>query len=271
MTEQPRYDEVTARQQAAWSRGDFHRIGVSQVLVGELLVRDLHVHAGERVLDVAAGSGNTALAAARRSADVTCTDYVPGLLDHARARAEAEGLPMRVEVADAQRLPYADGSFDVVVSTFGAMFAPDQESTAAELVRVLRPGGRLGLASWTPASWVGEQFALQSRYRPPATGLRPPTRWGTPNGLRELFGETVSDVSLTTLDFEFVHASGTALFELFRDWFGPVASVLDAADEDQRAAFTREWLELSERHNLATDGTCLIPSPYLQVVAVKPD
>jgi SAM-dependent methyltransferase len=264
------YDEVTARQQAAWSRGDFHRIGVSQVIVGELLVRDLDVHAGERVLDVAAGSGNTALAAARRWARVTCTDYVPDLLEHARARAAAEGLPMRVEVADAQQLPYPDGSFDVVVSTFGAMFAPDQERTAAELVRVLRPGGRLGLASWTPQSWVGEQFALQSRFRPPPAGLRPPSRWGTTDGIAELFGSTVTDVRVTTPAFDFVLPSHEALFELFRDWFGPVATVLEAADEEQRAAFTAEWLALSDRHDVARDGTCVIPSPYLQVLAVRP-
>lgn len=271
MSDSPRYDEVTTRQQAAWTRGDFHRIGVSQVIVGELLVRDLHVHAGERVLDVAAGSGNTALAAARRSADVTCTDYVPELLDHARARAEAEGLPLRVEVADAQRLPYPDHSFDVVVSTFGSMFAPDQEATAAELTRVLRPGGRLGLASWTPESWVGEQFALQARYRPPPAGLRPPTRWGTAAGTRELFGDRLSDVRVTTSAFDFVQPSTTALFELFRDWFGPVATVLDTVDEEQAAAFTRDWMALSDRHNVARDGTCDIPSPYLQLVAVRAD
>src|SRR4051794_38952503 len=142
-----RFEAVTHAQQAAWSKGDFHRIGVGQQVVGELLVRDLHVHAGERVLDVAAGAGNTALAAARRFGDVTCTDYVPDLLEHAADRARAEGVSLRTEVADAQALPYPDGSFDVVTSTFGAMFAPDQAATGAELVRVLRPGGRLGMAN----------------------------------------------------------------------------------------------------------------------------
>ena len=262
------YDEITGRQQAAWARGDFHRIGVSQVLVGELLVRDLAVHAGERVLDVAAGSGNTALAAARRWADVTCTDYVPGLLDRARERAAAEGLPLRVEVADAQHLPYADGSFDVVTSTFGAMFAPDQESTAAELVRVLRAGGRLGLASWTPESWVGGQFALQGRYVPPPPAVRPPTRWGTVDGLEELLGGLVDGLEVTTCVMEFVQPSVASLFELFRDWFGPVATVLAAVDAERAEEFRADWLALSEQHNVATDGTCVIPSAYLQVVAV---
>ena len=268
MPDDDQVQQVTARQQAAWATGDFHRIGVSQVIVSERLVRDLRVHSGERVLDVAAGAGNTALAAARRFADVTCTDYVPALLDRARRRAEVEGLTMRFEVADAQRLPYPDASFDVVTSTFGAMFAPDQERTARELLRVLRPGGRLGLASWTPDSWVGSQFALQARFRPPPAGLSPPPRWGTAQGLADLFGPALAEQRLTTEAFEFVLADTRALFELFRDWFGPVATILATVDQDQAAAFEREWMSLADQHNIATDGTCEIPSPYLQLVAV---
>ena len=265
----PAFDDLTARQQATWATGDFHRIGVSQVVVSELLVRALHVHAGERVLDVAAGGGNTALAAARRCADVTCTDYVPDLLEHARARAATEGLSLRTEVADAQALPYADGSFDVVTSTFGAMFAPDQERTAAELLRVLRPGGRLGLASWTPGSWIGEQFALQARYLPPPVGIRPPTRWGTADGLAELFRDGVASLESTAQYVDRVDHSTTTLFDLYLHWFGPVATVMSTVGPEQGAAFRREWIELAERHNIATDGSCEIPSPYLEVVAVK--
>src|SRR5215470_4001781 len=179
---------LTERQQRMWAAGDFHRIGVATVIVGESLVRALHVHAGERVLDVAGGAGNTALAAARRWADVTCTDYVPALLDHAAARAATEGLPLTTRPADAQQLPFPDGSFDVVTSTFGAMFAPDQHRTAAELIRVLRPGGRLGMANWTPHGWVGSNFALQSRFAPPPPGVLPPSSWGTSERLAELFG-----------------------------------------------------------------------------------
>jgi SAM-dependent methyltransferase len=270
MSGTPGYDDVTSRQQAAWSRGDFHRIGVSQVIVGELLVRDLAVHAGERVLDVAGGSGNTALAAARRWADVTCTDYVPGLLDHARTRAEADGLPLRVEVADAQRLPYPDATFDVVVSTFGAMFAPDQDATAHELARVLRPGGRLGLASWTPSSWVGAQFALQARYVAPPPGLRPPTRWGTEGGIQELFAGRLTELDLTTPSFDFVAESTHTLFELFRDWFGPVATVVDVVSAADAERFGGDWVALADDHNVATDGTCVVPSPYLQVIGRAP-
>jgi SAM-dependent methyltransferase len=265
----PEHSETTRAQREMWSRGDFHRIGVAQVVVGELLVRDLHVHAGERVLDVAGGAGNTALAAARRFADATCTDYVPDLLDRARIRAEAEGLPLTVGTADAQQLQYADGSFDVVTSTFGAMFAPDQDATAGELVRVLRRGGRLGLANWTPDSFVGGQFALQAQYLPPPAGLRPSTRWGTREGLDELLGPLVSELTTTTLSADFVQHSCAGLYDLFRDWFGPVATVLAQLDDAAAEEFRAAWIELAEEHNIATDGTCEIPSPYLQVLATR--
>lgn len=258
--------ELTQRQQEMWARGDFHRIGVSQVVVGEMLVRALHVHAGERVLDVAGGGGNTALAAARRWAEVTCTDYVPDLLGHAAARAAAEGLPLVTGVADAQALPFPDGSFDVVTSTFGAMFAPDQALTATELLRVLRPGGRLGMANWTPESWVGEQFALQSRYLPPPAGVLPPSRWGTREALEDLLD---ASIETTVQHAEFVHFSTATLFELFRDWFGPVVTAMSRLDAEQAAAFRQDWIDLADRHNVATDGTCDIPSNYLQVVATK--
>jgi SAM-dependent methyltransferase len=265
----PDLDQVSRAQQAMWAQGDFHRIGVSQVVVGELLVRALRVHAGERVLDVAGGSGNTALAAARRGADVTCTDYVPALLEHARERADAERLPLRTEVADAQQLPFPDGSFDVVTSTFGAMFAPDQEATAGELLRVLRPGGRLGMANWTPDSWVGELFRLLGRYLPPPAGVLPPTAWGTGERLDTLIGGQLSDLTTSQEYVEVVHHSTTSLFELFKDWFGPLAAALARLDDDRAATLTREFLDLADQHNVATDGTCDIPSTYLQVVAVK--
>lgn len=265
----PKFDAVTRGQQAMWSRGDFHRIGVSQLVVGELLVQALHVHAGERVLDVAGGAGNTALAAARRWAEVTCTDYVPDLLVHAASRAAVEGLQLRTGVADAQALPFGDGSFDVVTSTFGAMFAPDQEAAASELVRVLRPGGRLGMANWTPGSWVGAQFGLQARYLPPPAGVPAAVRWGTGDGLEHLLAGRVSHLDTTTRSVDFVHHSTTSLYELFRDWFGPVATVVAGVDSEQVAAFTADWLAVADQHNVATDGTCEIPSAYLELVAVK--
>lgn len=263
------FEEVTVRQQAGWSKGDFHRIGVSQVVVSELLVRALHVHAGERVLDVAGGAGNTALAAARRRADVTCTDYVPDLLGHAEERARAEGLSLRTEVADAQALPYPDDSWDVVTSTFGAMFAPDQALTASELLRVLKPGGRLGMANWLPSSWVGEQFAVQAAYLPPPEGLLPPTRWGTPDGLGELLPDNAWQVEVSEQYVDYVQSSTTALWELFSQWFGPVVTVMASVGPERGAAFQADWIALCDRHNIASDGTCEFPSRYLQVIATK--
>jgi SAM-dependent methyltransferase len=261
------FAQVTAVQQQTWSKGDFHRIGVAQLVVGELLARALHIRAGERVLDVAGGGGNTALAAARRWADVTCTDYVPDLLGHADERARAEGLPLRTEVADAQALPYEDGSFDVVTSTFGAMFAPDQPLTGSELLRVLRPGGRLGMANWTPTSWVGQQFSLQAGYLPPPEGIVPPTRWGTPEGLAELLPGV--ELSVTEEYTDFVHHSTAGLADLYSRWFGPMVTALAALGPERAAAFREDWIALADQCNVATDGTCEIPSSYLQVVAIK--
>ena len=260
---------VTARQQSMWATGDFHRIGVAQLGVGERLMRSLGVRAGERVLDVAAGAGNTALAAARRFADVLATDYVPDLLGHAEVRARAEGLPLATEVADAQALPYDDGAFDVVTSTFGAMFAPDQQRTAAELVRVVRPGGRIGLACWTPDGVVGEMFTVGARFVPPAEGMRPPSRWGTEDGLRELFGAAVSELRIRRRVSDFVYPSLEFMLDYHRTWFGPVATAFATLDADQAADFAAELVANWSRHNTATDGSVLCPASYLEVVAVK--
>ena len=263
------FEQVTAAQQAVWARGDFQRIGVGQQVVSELLAKDLHLHAGERVLDVAGGGGNTAIAAARRWADVTCTDYVPDLLGHAAERARAEGLPLRTEVADAQALPYPDAGWDAVTSTFGAMFAPDQALTAAELLRVLKPGGRLGMANWTPAGWVGAQFALQAVHLPPPAGLLPPTRWGTLEGLAGLLPDEVWRVEVTEQYVDRVDHSTASLWQLFSQWFGPVVNVLAAVGAEHAEAFRDEWMALADQHNVATDGTLEIPSGYLQVIATK--
>lgn len=261
--------KVTDRQQKMWSTGDFHRIGVTQVVVGELLVRSLHVHAGERVLDVAGGAGNTALAAARRGADVICADYVPELLQRAQQRAAVDGLPLRTQVADAQQLPFEDGTFDVVTSTFGAMFAPDQVQTASELLRVLRDGGRLGMANWTPQGWAGGQFALTAQFLPPPPGLVPPSAWGTEERLRELFGDRICALETRLEQVEMCHHDALSMFELFRDWFGPVSALWQALDKPQQEKFRDAWIAHGERFNAAHDGTFEIHSEYLEVVAVK--
>jgi SAM-dependent methyltransferase len=253
----------------AWATGDFHRIGVAHLIVGELLVRDLRVHAGEKVLDVAGGAGNTALAAARRWAEVTCTDYVPDLLDRVSSRAAAEGLPLTVTPADAQHLPFLDEAFDVVTSTFGAMFAPDQHAAATEMLRVLRSGGRLGLVSWTPDSWPARQAALVGTYRPPSVGVPSPYRWGTVEGVEELLAGRVTALTVTSGHTDFTHHSVPALFDLFSICFGPVATLYTTLDQPGRDRFRAEWITLTEAANTAGDGTCDIPANYLEVTAVR--
>jgi SAM-dependent methyltransferase len=259
---------VTKIQQKMWATGDFHRIGVQQIIVGERLAAGLHVHSGEKVLDVAGGAGNAALAAARRWADVTCTDYVPELLVHAAARAEAEEVPLRTEVADAQDLPYPDGFFDVVTSTFGAMFAPDQTRTANELLRVLRPGGRLGLASWTPQGWVGSHLRLTTEFRD-NTGLPSPTTWGTREGLAELLGAGTDRLTIRERSVDIVYHSAEALFDLFVEFFGPTATLWPSLARDRQESFRTRWIALADELNTATDGTLCVPSTYLEVVAVR--
>jgi SAM-dependent methyltransferase len=260
---------VTARQQVMWATGDFHRIGVGQIGVGERLARSLEIRAGETVLDVAAGAGNTALAAARRWARVTATDYVPDLLRRADERAAVEGLDLTTEVADAQALPYADGTFDVVTSTFGAMFAPDQEKTASELLRVARRGGRIGMANWTPEGFIGEMFAVGARYLPPPQGVQPPTRWGVAEGLHALFGDALDDVRIRLRTTDFVYPSAPFMLDYFRTWFGPTATQFAALEPDGQAALADDLLALFQQHNVARDGTVLARGQYLEVVVVK--
>jgi SAM-dependent methyltransferase len=259
---------ITQLQQKMWATGDFHRIGVQQIIVGERLAAQLHVHSGEKVLDVAGGAGNTALSAARRWADVTCTDYVPELLVHAAARAAAEQVPLRTEVADAQALPYPDGLFDVVTSTFGAMFAPDQTRTANELLRVLRPGGRLGLANWTPQGWVGSHLRLTAEFRT-ATAGPPAVAWGTRERLAELLGTGTQSMTIRERSVDIVYHSAEALFDLFVEYFGPTATLWPSLDRDDQEAFRTRWTALADELNTATDGTLCVPSTYLEVVAVK--
>ncbi|HEX4654524.1 MAG TPA: class I SAM-dependent methyltransferase [Mycobacteriales bacterium] len=263
------YAAVTVRQQEMWATGDFHRIGVAQVIVGERLVRAVQVRAGQQVLDVAAGAGNAALAAARRFGEVIASDYVPDLLGTAARRAEAEGLPLRTEVADAQDLPYPDASFDVVLSTFGAMFAPDQEKTASEMLRVLKPGGKLGMANWTPTGFIGQLFAVAARHAPPAPGLNPPSRWGTGQGLQELVGSRGASLEMKERETDFVYPSPSYMLELYRTWFGPTATQFASLDAAGQEAFSADLLALYADWNRAPDDTVLIPSAYLEVVATK--
>jgi SAM-dependent methyltransferase len=257
---------VKGKQQAAWASGDYAVIGTTLQIVGESLCEALDLRAGQLVLDVAAGNGNATLAAARRWCDVVCTDYVGALLERARARASAEGLAVQFEQADAENLQFHDGSFDVVLSTFGVMFTPNQEKAAAELARVCRPGGKIGLANWTPASFVGEMFKLIGRYIAPAAGTEPPSVWGTEERLRELFGSRIAALQAPRRNFIFRYRSPRHWLDTFRTYYGPMHKAFAALDTAKQDALTEDLLGLAQRFNTATDGGMTVPGEYLEVV-----
>jgi SAM-dependent methyltransferase len=269
-TPAPDFGSIKGRQRQTWASGDYHQIAALIVPVSERLCDTADLRAGERVLDVATGSGNTAIAAARRLCDVTGADYVPALLERGRRRAAAEGLPVEFKEGDAEALPAPDGSYDVVLSTFGVMFAPNQEQAARELLRVCRPGGRIGLASWTPEGWIGEMFRITGRHVPPPAGLRPPIRWGTEDGLRELFGDGIASLRATRQVFLWRFASAQQYLDLFRTYYGPTFKAFEALDEPSRQALARDLIDAAERFNRSDDGTLLVPAEYLEVVATKP-
>jgi ubiquinone/menaquinone biosynthesis C-methylase UbiE len=257
---------VKTRQQAAWSTGNYAVVGTTLQIVGENLCEALDLRSGARVLDVAAGNGNATLAAARRWCDVTSTDYVPSLLDSGRARAVAEGHDVRFQEADAENLPFADASFDVVMSTFGVMFTPNQDKAASELARVCRPGGRIGLANWTPASFIGQLFKTIGKYIPPAPGVKSPALWGTQARLEELFGRSAQEIRTTSRDFVFRYRSAAHWLEVFRAYYGPMNKTFAALDAENQTRFTEDLLALMETGNRSSDRTLVLPSEYLEVV-----
>ena len=257
---------VKTRQQSAWSTGDYAVVGTTLQIVGESLCEALDLRSGSRVLDVAAGNGNATLAAARRWCEVTSTDYVASLLEAGRVRAQAEGQTIRLQEADAENLPFADGSFDVVLSTFGVMFTPDQEKAASELVRVCKPGGSIGLANWTPESFIGQLFKTIGKYVPPAPGVKSPALWGTKARLEELFGKSAKEIRAASRQFTFRYRSPAHWIEVFRTYYGPMNKTYGALDAAKQAAFTQDVLALMARDNRAGDGTLVLPSEYLEVV-----
>jgi SAM-dependent methyltransferase len=263
------YEAVKRKQQAMWASGDFSVIAALIHIVAEQLVDSVDPAAGSRVLDVAGGTGNAAIAAARCNCHVTCTDYVPALLDRGRERARAEGLAIEFEPADAEDLPYADGSFDTVVSVFGAMFAPDQPRAAAELLRVCRPGGLIGLASWTPAGFLGDVFRAQAAIVPPPAGVASPLRWGTEEGIAELLGDGVESVEARRRTFTWRFADAAALVSTLRDWYGPTLKAFEAAGPEREAELERALIEVAERGSRPRGSTIAIPAEYLEVVAVR--
>ena len=265
------YAQMTQRARAMWALGGFDRAAAEQVIVAELLCRAIDIHPGERVLDVAAGSGNAALAAARRGAAATATDFVPQLLKAAARRAQAEGLDLQTREADAQALPFPDGTFDVVLSTFGVMFAPDQARAAAQLLRVCRPGGRIGLTAWTPGSLMAATQATAARFAsfPPVPGARSPIEWGTETRVRELLGPGISDLSAQVLTTDLCGTSPVGRVEFNRTYVGPTKAIFDRLGPAAQQTLADELASCLQQFNRATDGTLVASAEYLQVTATR--
>ena len=259
---------VKNKQQIAWGSDDYAVIGTTLQIVGEALCEVVDLRSNHRVLDVAAGNGNATLAAARRFAYVISTDYVSSLLERGRERAKAERLPIVFQEADAEALAFEDASFDVVLSTFGVMFTPNQELAASELMRVCRQGGKIGMANWTPASFIGQLFKTIGKFVPPAPGVKPPALWGTRAHLETLFGPKAI-VAAESKNFIFRYKSPKHWVETFRTFYGPVVKAFAAIDPQARTALEADLYALLDTFNIATDGTLVIPSEYLEVVITK--
>ncbi len=260
---------LKARQQAAWSSGDYALIGTTLQIVGEDLCEALDIRSGQKVLDIAAGNGNVSLAAARRWCDVVATDYVPALLERARERAAAERLPIEFREADAESLPFQDGSFDVVVSTFGVMFTPDQDRAAAEMVRVCKRGGRIGLANWTPEGFIGQLFKTIGKHVPPPPGARSPALWGTRARIAELFEPHATSVKSAQRNFVFRYRSLEHWLEVFRTYYGPVLKTFAALEPAAQAPLQRDLMALIDQFNRSGDGTMVVPGEYLEIVITR--
>lgn len=259
---------IKARQQVAWGSGDYALIGTTLQIVGEMLCEAVDLRSNQHVLDVAAGNGNATLAAARRFAEVVSTDYVGSLLVRGRERAAADRLPVTFQEADAENLPFPAASFDVVLSTFGVMFTPNQEQAASELLRVCRPGGKIGLANWTPEGFIGTLFRTIGKYVPPAPGVKSPALWGTKAHVDALFGAKAT-VAVEQKNFVFRYRSPKHWVETFRGYYGPVHKAFAAIDPNARKALEADLYALLDKLNVAKDGTLVVPSAYLEVVITK--
>jgi SAM-dependent methyltransferase len=260
---------VKTRQQGAWSAGDYALVGTTLQIVGEQLCEALDLRAGQRVLDVAAGNGNATLAAARRWCDVVSTDYVPALLERGRERAAAERLAIEFRQADAEALPFAEESFDVVVSSFGVMFTPDQDRAAAELVRVCKPGGKIGLANWTPDGFIGQLFKAIGRYLPPPAGVKSPALWGTEARLGEMFDQRASSINATQRAFVFRYRSPQHWLDVFKTYYGPLLKTFAALDPAAQQALAQDLIALIAQFNRSGDAGMVVPSAYLEIVITR--
>jgi ubiquinone/menaquinone biosynthesis C-methylase UbiE len=260
---------LKARQQGAWSSGDYAVVGTTLQIVGEELCEALDVRAGQKVLDVAAGNGNATLAAARRWCDVVSTDYVPSLLERGRIRAVAEGLSVQFKEEDAEALSFGDATFDVVVSTFGVMFTPNQDQAAAELLRVCKPGGQIGLTNWTPDGFIGQVFKTLGKYLPPPAAAKSPLLWGTRARLTEMFGPAATWIKTESRHFNFRYRSAEHFVDVFRNYYGPMLKAFAALDVPQQTKLEKDLYDLIARMNKADDGTMVVPSEYLEVIIAK--
>jgi ubiquinone/menaquinone biosynthesis C-methylase UbiE len=260
---------MKTRQQAAWSSGNYAVVGTTLQIVGEELCEALDLRAGRKVLDVAAGNGMASLAAARRWCEVTSTDYVPSLLERGRARAAAEGLTIEFKEADAEALPFADATFDTVLSTFGVMFTPNQDQAAAELVRVCKPNGQIGLANWTPDGFIGQLFKTLGKYLPPPPGAKSPLLWGTRERLTEMFGPAAISIRTETRYFKFRYRSAEHFLSVFKTYYGPMLKAFAALDEAKQNGLKQDLYALLARMDKAGDGTMVVPSEYLEIVITK--
>ncbi len=265
----PDFDAIKIKQQGTWASGDYAIVGTTLQIVGEQLCETIDLRPGAKVLDVAAGNGNATLAAARRFCDVTSSDYVKGLLDKGKNRADAEELNVTFEQADAEDLPYTAGSFDAVLSTFGVMFTPNQPKAAAELLRVCRPGGKIALANWTPGGFIGQMFKAIGKHVPPPAGVASPALWGTQERIEDLFGDGASAINVASKHFVFRYLSTDHFLEIFRDYYGPVHKAFLALDGDGQAALEADLRTVLERFNVASDGTFVAPAEYVEVVISK--
>ena len=260
---------VKARQQGAWSSGDYAVVGTTLQIVGEELCEALDIRSGQKVLDVAAGNGNASLAAARRWCDVVATDYVPALLDRARERADAERLSIEFREADAEALPFPNGSFDVVVSTFGVMFTPDQDRAAAEMIRVCKHGGKIGLTNWTPEGFIGQLFKTISKHVPPPAGAKSPALWGTRARIAELFEPHATSIKSAQRNFVFRYRSPEHWLEVFKTYYGPVLKTFAALQPGSQAALQNDLVALIAQFNRSEDGSMVVPSEYLEIVITR--
>jgi SAM-dependent methyltransferase len=260
---------VKTKQRAAWSSGDYAIVGTTLQIVGESLAEAMDLRSGQSVLDVAAGNGNVSLAAARRWCEVVSTDYVGALLSRGRERAAAERLNIEFREADVEALPFADGTFDAVVSTFGCMFAPDPRRTAAEMLRVCKPGGRIGMANWTPSGFIGQLFKTIGRHVPPPAGVESPALWGTRERLEMLFGPQAARLDIEARQFNFRYLSPQHWLDIFKTYYGPVHKGFGALEEARRPALAQELLALIAQFNRAHDGTMVAPGEYLEIVITK--